>query len=720
MEQKVTTEQAARRESSESREFILDDGVFTSTFGSREDIPRKEVFLKHISQEDFNNPELISTGIIESVSCFVQESLQNNNYDLFPVAEWVNRNVSSPEQILDINDQQIYGNGRGGICTTMARSLHEFYDQRGVKSYYVSFQTNGQINEAGHNYNPFGHLACIAPFMRNDKKQFLLIDQGLALANPIIFPAYSNSDAFTYNNKRYRVVYDSQNEQAPYTLEISKPVGGGYEKIDEASFDPFVALINPEVFLPEAIRVLPGFRITRYNWLGDSVASASVDYRKNRIKLKYTNIESGESTTTRIGLDNNLEGYSDELSIVAKQLGISSEELISKLRTGISAKDKMLKMVLAPSVANELARAEKTSPIPEKMEYKAITELSEGRLYYHEHVYGLKINISREEGVSEPTPFGESVPTIQIDNKSTFEAATRKLLEFTGNNLHLLWVKSRTNQAPEKTKADMLAQIWFNATEEDFRNPEKFIERQIAFMEDDTFSDLLERQQIIGGDFKGSRLLVDVVQQSGSNETPHMMNFTLEDPDGAKCQIPSVRYAIEQEENGEKTGYIFAIQTPKNTEPTEEDLKLSKKMNRYFYKINDGVLRSESPEYREYRERRSDGEDMSGIPYPDNISDVTVSSVLSLSAALKMMSDRGITNIRVPYFCPLRFQAHARLGQEEQYRIQDNTSNKFMRTFRRVAYHFPAIKVSATNFRGYTDVLIDGGFETNNEILSRI
>ena len=380
----------------------------------------------------------------------------------------------------------------------------------------------------------------------------------------------------------------------------------------------------------------------------------------------------------------------------------------------------MLGMVLAPSAVDEFVGFEKTSSIPEKLEYKAIAELSEGILYYHEHIYDLKINASQEEKASEPTPFGESIPTIQIDDKEAFEASTRKLLEFSDNNPHLFWVKSRADQAPEKTREDVLAQIWFNATEEDFRSPAIFIERQIAFMGDNTFNNLLEQRQTIGGDFKGSRLLVDVVQQSGSNETPYMMNFTLEDPDGAKCQIPSVRYAIEQGENGEKTGYIFAIQTPKNTEPTEEDLKLSKRMNRYFYKINDGVLRSESPEYREYRERRSGGEDMSGIPYPDNISDVTVSSVLSLSAALKMMSDRGITNIRVPYFCPLRFQAHARLGQEEQYRIQDNTSNKFMRTFRRVAYHFPAIKVGATNFRGYTDVLIDGSFETNNEILSRI
>ena len=239
-------------------------------------------------------------------------------------------------------------------------------------------------------------------------------------------------------------------------------------------------------------------------------------------------------------------------------------------------------------------------------------------------------------------------------------------------------------------------------------------------MGDNTFNNLLEQRQTIGGDFKGSRLLVDVVQQSGSNETPYMMNFTLEDPDGAKCQIPSVRYAIEQGENGEKTGYIFAIQTPKNAEPTEEDSRLSKKMNRYFYKINDGVLRSESPEYQEYRERRSDGEDMSGIPYPENISDVTVSSVLSLSAALKMMTDKGITHIRVPYFCPLRFQAHARLGQEEQYRIQDNTSNKFIRTFKRVAYHFPSVTIGEVSTDGYTDIQINGALETENDVLKNV
>ena len=706
------------REQTTNWEALRQGETYTTTFGKMEDIQREPVEMRKITLEDFNSSGMIGEEAINGAVAFVQENIQSGKYDSFPLAKWIHENMTSPEQLHGLDDETIYGRTNGGTCVQMAKSLRRFYSEHGIKSHFVPFETAGQINEAGHEYNPYGHLACIAPFIDGDRQKFLLVDQGLALTEPVVFPARDDSEEFTYGNKKYRVSYNDSKKQNPYTLEISELKDGEYKKIDEAHFDPFAAMENPRAFTPDALRVLPGFRTTKYDQSGKAIASASVDYRKNGIKLKH--MESGAPITTRIKLDEDFGQYLDEISATAEQLEISGEELMDKLKIGVDVKDKMLGMVLAPSVVDELVGFEKTSSIPEKLEYKAIAELSEGKLYYHEHIYDLKINASQEEKASEPTPFGESIPTIQIDDKEAFEASTRKLLEFSDNNPHLFWIKSRADQAPEKTREDVLAQIWFNATEEDFRSPAIFIERQIAFMRDNTFNNLLEQRQTIGGDFKGSRLLVDVVQQSGSNETPYMMNFTLEDLDGAKCQIPSVRYAIEQGENGEKTGYIFAIQTPKNAEPTEEDSRLSKKMNRYFYKINNGVLRSESPEYQEYRERRSDGEDMGGIPYPENISDVTVSSVLSLSAALKMMADKGITHIRVPYFCPLRFQAHARLGQEEQYRIQDNTSNKFIRTFKRVAYHFPSVTIGEVSTDGYTDIQINGALETENDVLKNV
>lgn len=692
--------------------------TYTTTFGDAEDIQREPVEMRKITLEDFNSSGMVNREAIDSTAAFVQENIQSGKYDSFPLAKWIYEDMVSPEQLHELDDETIYGRTNGGTCVQMAKNLQEFYSEHGIKSHFVPFETAGQINEAGHEYNPYGHLACIAPFIDDGKQKFLLVDQGLALTEPVVFPARDDSEEFVYGDKKYRVSYNDDREKDPYTLEISELKDGDYEKTDEAHFNPFAAMENPRAFTPEALRVLPGFRTTRYDQGGKAVASASVDYRKNSIKLKY--MESGTPITTRIKLDEELDRYADKISATAEQLGISSEELTDKLRTGIGAKEKMFEMVLAPSVVNELVGSTKTSPVPQEVEYRAISELSMGKLYYHEHTYDLKINAGQEEKVSKLTPFGESIPTIKIDNKAAFEAATRELLDFTDNNPQLFWIKSRADQKPEKTREDVLAQIWFNATEEDFRSPVSFIERQIAFMKDDTFDYLLEQRRTIGGDFKGSRLSVDVVQQSGSNEAPYMMNFTLEGQDGAKCQIPSVRYAIEQRENGEKTGYIFAIQTPKNIEPKEEDLRLSKKMNRYFYKINDGVLKSESLEYQDYRERRSDGEDMSSVPYPENISDVTVSSVLSLSAALKMMIDRGITHIRVPYFCPLRFQAHARLGQEEQYRIQDNTSNKFIRTFKRVSYHFPAVVVEKVDIHGYTNIRINGTLETDNEVLKNI
>ena len=64
---------------------------------------------------------------------------------------------------------------------------------------------------------------------------------------------------------------------------------------------------NPRAFTPDALRVLPGFRTTKYDQNGKAVASASVDYRKNGIKLKH--MESGVPITTRIKLEEDFGQY---------------------------------------------------------------------------------------------------------------------------------------------------------------------------------------------------------------------------------------------------------------------------------------------------------------------------------------------------------------------------------------------------------------------------
>lgn len=163
-------------------------------------------------------------------------------------------------------------------------------------------------------------------------------------------------------------------------------------------------------------------------------------------------------------------------------------------------------------------------------------------------------------------------------------------------------------------------------------------------------------------------------------------------------------------------------------ELSEEEKQYEKKMARLLYKLNDGISEYESSDYFEYKEDNTKF-------YPENISDVTPSFLLSLIVFLSLLQKQEIHDIKVVPYLPLRYLSRDLMASEitdlekrenlhnRNNAIQDNVTNKFIRTFMRAAFHMSDLQVTAYPYEGnefLTLSLNSKETELNNEILNDI
>lgn len=292
-------------------------------------------------------------------------------------------------------------------------------------------------------------------------------------------------------------------------------------------------------------------------------------------------------------------------------------------------------------------------------------------------------------------------------------------------------------QEKEKSRQKwIIAYLFVNATTEDFKNPILYLKRRISFLKDHTFSFLKNGIEIeVGKSFQGSKLKIQREEASISMETPFKINFSLQKEINnrvAEYSLPSIYYAIDKD-----TCYIYSIMNPKEKkEKSEEEKKYQKKMNRILYKLNNNLSLLEMKEYYDYKEGKEEY-------YPEgNISDITHSFVLSLSIFISLLQAQEIHNIKAVTYLPLRYDSRwmmansqkdnekKELLQERNNQIQTNITNKFIRTFRRLAEYnknleiitypyetdeFLTMKINFKNQRIENDLLEDA----NQEIVER-
>lgn len=286
----------------------------------------------------------------------------------------------------------------------------------------------------------------------------------------------------------------------------------------------------------------------------------------------------------------------------------------------------------------------------------------------------------------------DNFTTLLIKNEEKFYSLLEKYIaiEMKKNRPTLKFYKN-----PLKNKIKwLMSYLWINASEEDFKNPEEYIERRIAYLEDNRLSYFEKKVEIpLNETLPNTNLVIQKNSCNTSMETPYKMDFTLEKKDSKDTYpLPSIYYGISN-----NTCYIYAMLTGKEKNKSIFSKLYQKKINRLLYKVNDHVEKEESLiNYEKGLEE-----------YPEeNISDVTHSFVLSLTAFLKILEKNDIENVKLVPYLPLRYlsreiAANRNEGEKREElkqrndSIQNNLTNKLIRTFRRVAYQNPNIEITS-------------------------
>lgn len=317
-------------------------------------------------------------------------------------------------------------------------------------------------------------------------------------------------------------------------------------------------------------------------------------------------------------------------------------------------------------------------------------------------IYNVMFSTITENMQYESTRKDLQIPTLQINNTKEFNMLLTTYIEKAYN----FYNKDYYDSEHDYIKA-ILVFLIANMTAEEFQNPNEYIKKRIAFLDNTTEQRLDERFFVGNSSYIGDIEAV-ITKEPIYEETPYSLKFY-----GVHSKFPTIRFGII-----DNIVYIYAIQN-------EKDAMIDKKMNRTLYKINDGL--------------DTTNESYDNIRDFENLTGVTASTVVSATLALSFFLRNGYTNIRMPSFLPIRFNAKEITSEkklqkvindvnfdeitkqlfEKNIEIQRNISDKFIRTFRRISYHFNNINIDSYPFDidSYLHLTMNENIDCNNDLL---
>lgn len=213
-----------------------------------------------------------------------------------------------------------------------------------------------------------------------------------------------------------------------------------------------------------------------------------------------------------------------------------------------------------------------------------------------------------------------NVPTIYVNNPVLFFELLAKL----SNSIWEVRPKYFFETSPRALLIHVLRRAWLRMAPRDFSNVEKFLERQIAAINDQTFDEFIERTYYTS--YEGYRIIIQKDINMLWDESAFRMKLSAFDNQNNCHSLPSIYYEIV-EEYGENICYIGAVQNPR-------DRKKVKQIERTLYKLNKGV---EEP-------------------------DIHPSSILSLRIFFDMLKSRGISKVKFQTLQVLSHPYHRLLG----------------------------------------------------------
>lgn len=232
--------------------------------------------------------------------------------------------------------------------------------------------------------------------------------------------------------------------------------------------------------------------------------------------------------------------------------------------------------------------------------------------------------------------------------------------------------------------------------------------KMIGIMERE-YNEGLSFSQSKNREFWNSNIVITNKLQSPRQETPYSFEIKFEkeiDDKKVTFYLPKISYGISND-----VCYIYAVQNDAESNTNADSKKFCSMFNRALYELNDGVYESETQDYKDYKEGKTS-------EFAESISDVSPSAILALSIFLNVLFTNNISKVKVVPFLPMRYNAKERANYKkiqfiskkqelnlmekaalfkekriEHYMLQNNLTNKFIRNFMRLKYHFTNIDI---------------------------
>lgn len=182
-----------------------------------------------------------------------------------------------------------------------------------------------------------------------------------------------------------------------------------------------------------------------------------------------------------------------------------------------------------------------------------------------------------------------------------------------------------------------IKRLFLRMSPSDMLNIEAFLERELSFLQDETFDELIGRNTTIG-EYEGYILKTALEEAPSWCESTNKMTFFLTNDNNEFHTLPSIYFGIT-EEYGKQVCYIYAIQN-------ERHRAENKRIQRKLYKLNKSI---ENP-------------------------DVNPGSILVLKTFIEMLKEKRITNIKVPCLQVLSYRYHEILSEKTKKDFEKNYS----------------------------------------------
>lgn len=312
--------------------------------------------------------------------------------------------------------------------------------------------------------------------------------------------------------------------------------------------------------------------------------------------------------------------------------------------------------------------------------------------------------------------YKNNIPVMIINNYKEFFELLRQIYE---KDIELFFRRTDFSGFHVYEKDNLFKNIWLRMTPEDFNNPEDFLRKQALMIKDETFYKF-DNEICLG---KLSFLDNNIICAKNAiartwDENFREFQFTIYDKNHyhndklfkPHYTLPVIRYGI-YEKDGKKICSIGSIQN-KNYEDDEEK-SLKRRINREKYKINSKID-------------------------DDELLKVEPNSVLALSLFINLLHQEGITDIEIPGMYVLDYEYHEKRNKiilkefkkewsdakrkerfpelyqqnlvymnknyEKQDLISEIKTERFIRIFQRILYHFPKGKINS--YPGEADNLL--------------